>query len=148
MDANYSGKLGTAWSRYNAVVYNKIQYISKQRQSNTFNQALNSQMTSHILSSRASYGVCFLVCLKKWILSLRWRHNERDGVSNHQPHHCLLNRLFRHRWKKTPKLRVTGLCAGNSPVTGEFPAQKASNAENVSIGWRHHGYVATSFYQL
>ena len=40
--------------------------------------------------------------------------------------------------KKTPKLRVIGLCAGNSPVTGEFPAQRASNAENVSIWWRHH----------
>ena len=40
--------------------------------------------------------------------------------------------------QKTPKLRVTGLCAGNSPVTGEFPAQMASNAENVSIWWRHH----------
>ena len=40
--------------------------------------------------------------------------------------------------KKTSKLCVTGLCAGNSPVTGEFPAQKASNAENVSIWWRHH----------
>ena len=25
-----------------------------------------------------------------------------------------------------------------SPVTGEFPAQRASNAENVSIWWRHH----------
>ena len=25
------------------------------------------------------------------------------------------------------------------PVTGEFPAQMASNAENVSIWWRHHG---------
>ena len=36
------------------------------------------------------------------------------------------------------KLRVTGLCAGNSPVTGEFPAQMASNAENISIWWRHH----------
>ena len=30
------------------------------------------------------------------------------------------------------------ICAGNSPVTGEFPAQMASNAENVSIWWRHH----------
>ena len=28
---------------------------------------------------------------------------------------------------------------GNSPGTGEFPAQMASNAENVSIWWRHHG---------
>ena len=40
--------------------------------------------------------------------------------------------------KKTSKLRVTGLCAGNSPGTGEFSAQMASNAENVSIWWRHH----------
>ena len=70
--------------------------------------------------------------------ALRWRHNERDGLSNHQPQDFLLHRLFRHRSKETPKLRVTGLCAGNSPVTGEFPAQMASNAENVSICWRHH----------
>ena len=71
--------------------------------------------------------------------SLRLRHDGRDGVSNHQPHYCLLNRLFRRRSKKTWKLRVTGLCVGNSPVTSEFPAQMASNAENVSIWWRHHG---------
>ena len=66
------------------------------------------------------------------------RHTERNSVSNHQTHDCLLNRLFRRRSKKTSKLRVTGLCAGNSPVTGEFPAQRASNGENVSIWWRHH----------
>ena len=46
---------------------------------------------------------------------LRWRHNDQDGVSNHQPHGCLLNRLFRRRSNKTSKLRVTGLCVGNSP---------------------------------
>ena len=46
---------------------------------------------------------------------LRWRHNDHGGVSNHQPHGCLLNRLFRRRSKKTSKLCVTGLCAGNSP---------------------------------
>ena len=40
--------------------------------------------------------------------------------------------------ERTSKLRVTGLCAGNSPGTGEFPAQMASDAENVSIWWRHH----------
>ena len=71
-------------------------------------------------------------------LSLRWRHYERDGVSNHQSHDCLFNRLFRHRSKKMSKFRVTGLCEGNSPGTGEFPAQRASNAENTSIWWRHH----------
>ena len=70
--------------------------------------------------------------------SLQWSHNGHDSVSNHQSHDCLLNRLFRRRSKKTSKLRVTGLCVGNSPGTGEFPAQMASNAENVSIWWRHH----------
>ena len=43
--------------------------------------------------------------------------------------------------RKHQKLRVTGLCEGNSPVTGEFPAQRASDAENVSIGWRHHVFT-------
>ena len=70
--------------------------------------------------------------------SLQWRHNVRDGISNPQPHDCLLNRLFRRRSKKTSKLRASGLCAENSPVAGEFPPQMASNAENVSIWWRHH----------
>ena len=59
----------------------------------------------------------------------QWHHNGRDGVSNHRPPHCLFNRLFRRRSKKTSKLRVTGPCARNLPVTGEFCAQKASNAE-------------------
>ena len=68
-----------------------------------------------------------------------WRHNERDGVSNRQRFDCLLNRLFMRRSKKTSKLRAIGLGEGNSPVTGEFPTQRASNAENVSIWWRHHG---------
>ena len=65
---------------------------------------------------------------------LHWRH---DGLSNHQLRHWLLNRLFRRRSKKTSKLRITGLYAGKSPVTGEFPTQMVSNAENISIWWRH-----------
>ena len=80
--------------------------------------------------------------------TLRWRHYGRGGVSNHQLHDCLLDRLFRRRSKKTSKLRVTGLCAWNSPVPGEFPAQMASNAGNVSIWWRHHEqwwYRATAY---
>ena len=54
-----------------------------------------------------------------------------DGVSNHQPHDWLLNHLF-----------VTGLCEGNSSLTGEFPAQRASNTESVSIWWRHQNHVS------
>ena len=76
---------------------------------------------------------------------LQWRHNGRDCVSNHQPHHCLLNRLVRRRSKKISKLGVNGLCAGNSPVTGEFLAQIASNVENLSVWWCHRpSYGKTS----
>ena len=64
--------------------------------------------------------------------SLQWRHNERDDVSNHRRLDCLLNRLLR-RIQKTSKLRVTGLCGRNLPVTGEFPSQRASDAETVSV---------------
>ena len=78
--------------------------------------------------------------IRVWF-ALQWRHNERDGVSNHQPHDCLLSCLFRRGSKKTSKICVTGLCAGNSPMTGEFPTQRTSNAENVSIWWRHHGMM-------
>ena len=78
------------------------------------------------------------------IISLQSRHNGYDGVSNHQPRDCLFNRLLRRRSKKASKLRVTGLGEGNSSMT----AQGASNAENVSIWWRHHvidyGEVETS----
>ena len=74
---------------------------------------------------------------------LQWRHNGHDVVSNHQPHDCLLNRLFGRRSKKTSKVCVTGLSAGNSPVTSEFPAQMASNAEIVPIWWRHHDHLNT-----
>ena len=70
--------------------------------------------------------------------SLQRRHNGCDGVSNHMRFDCLFNRLFRRRSKKTSKLRVTGLCEGNPPVTGGSASQRASNAENVSISWRHH----------
>ena len=70
--------------------------------------------------------------------TLQWRHIGHDGASNHQPHACLLNRLFRRRSKKTSNLRVNGLCAGNSPVTGGIRAQMVSNAANASVWWRRH----------
>ena len=87
--------------------------------------------------SQRHFGVITKVTYKG--SALRWCHNGGDSVSNHQPYDCLFNRLFRYRSKKTSKLCVTGLCVGNSPGTGEFPAQMASYVKNVSIWWRHHG---------
>ena len=63
----------------------------------------------------SSASTVILFKLTRFLYTLRWRHNDHDGVSNHQPRGCLLNRLFKRRSKKTSKLRVTGLCAGNSP---------------------------------
>ena len=56
-----------------------------------------------------------------------------DGVSNHPRLDCLLKRI------ENSKARDTGLCDGNSLVTGEFPTQRARNAENICIWWHHHG---------
>ena len=78
------------------------------------------------------------------IAKFQWRHNGRNGVSNHQPHNYLLNRLFKHRLKKTSKLRVTDLCEGNWPVTEELLTQRASNAEHVPIWWSHHDILSTN----
>ena len=84
------------------------------------------------------YFTPLYINLQSLLETLQWRHNEHDGVSNHQPNDCLLKCSFRRRSKKTSKLRVTGVCEENSPVTGEFPLQRASDAGNVSIWWCHH----------
>ena len=108
--------------------------ISTQKKESTFNWCVMKWFS----------GVCWMCnnvpARFAWCTAdtLQWRHKEHDGVSNHRRLDCLHNRLFRRRSKKTSKLRVTGLCEGNSSVTGEFPAQRASNAENISIWWRHH----------
>ena len=114
-------------------------------------QNVSGQLSNIVLEKRLANSFSFLcyaqdtTCQNSWAPSclirvclpirlptkpLHWRHNEHDGVSNHQPHGCLFNRSFGRRSKKTSKLRVTG--------TGEFPAQRASNTENVFIWWRHH----------
>ena len=87
--------------------------------------------------------------------ALQWRNDGRDGVPNQQPRHCLLNRLFRS--KKISKLHVTWLCVGNSPVTGEFPAQitrkmfpfddvimltMASVVYGADLNWQTTQYIA------
>ena len=80
--------------------------------------------------------------------SLHWRHNDHDGVSNHQPHGCLLNRLFRRRSKKASKLRVTGLCVENSPGPLNSPHKvqlrgKCFHLMTSSWLWRQSDEVST-----
>ena len=74
-------------------------------------------------------------------IPLQWRHNERNGVSNHRRLDCSLNRLFRRRSERTSKLCVTALCEGNPPVTGGFPSQRVRNGKNASSWGRHHAEI-------
>ena len=90
----------------------------------------------HVVESGGLFG-CYM-----YHIITQWRHNEHDGVSNHCVSDSLLNNLFRRWSKNTSKLCVTGPCEGNPPVISGFPSQMASNAENVSIWWRHHVDVA------
>ena len=50
---------------------------------------------------------------------LQWRHKGGNGISNHQPHDCLLYRLFRRRSEKISKLRITGHCGGIPRTKGQ-----------------------------
>ena len=111
-------------------------------------------MTQHHLDTLAPgnvvliWGVWLLNSLQ-WFISwaLRWCHNDPDGVSNHWCIDCLLNHLFQRRSKKTSKLRITGLCKGNSPITGEFPAQRASNKEKCFHLMTSSGYILWNYNQ-
>ena len=81
------------------------------------------------LKTRFEEPRLIITMTSKWV---RWRLKSQNSR--------LFTQLFiQSQIKETSKLRATGLCEGNSPVTGEFPAQRASKAENVSIWWRHHG---------
>ena len=73
-------------------------------------------------------------------ITLQWRHNERDGILNHQPPDYLLNRLFKAQIKETSKLRVPGLYEGNSPVTGPvtrkmFPFDDVIMKGKLCVQW-------------
>ena len=74
------------------------------------------------------------------MLPLQWRHEEKERLKSPAVQ-LFTQRFIQAQIKETSKLGVPGRCEGNSPVTDKFPAQSASNAENVSIWWRHHGIL-------
>ena len=74
------------------------------------------------LLPQVRFTVTAMVCAD---FSLQWRHNEHDGVSNHQHHHCLLNRLFKAQIKENtkaprqwPLCEEIHRCPVNSPHKG------------------------------
>ena len=57
--------------------------------------------------------VLYLQCRQMYI-TLQCRYNEHDGVPNHQPHECLLSRLFNAQTKENIK------APRHWPLCGEF----------------------------
>ena len=73
--------------------------------------------------------------------TLQWLHNGRDSVSNTSLT-IVYSTVYSHTdQRKHQSSASLAFVQGNSPGTGEFPAQMASNMKNVSIWWRHHEYI-------
>ena len=86
-------------------------------------------------------------------ITLQWRHNDHDGVSNHQPNGCLLKCLYMRWSKKTSKLRVTGLCEGNSPGPVNSPhkgpvMRKMLPFDDVIICSQNHGPISPMIFSI
>ena len=112
--------------------------VDQQSGSLIFRSCFPEQAFEHMIEFSVIWDVIIPMWVRCYDSSLQWLHNGHDGVSNHQRLDCLPNHLFRLRSNKIPKLRAIGLFEGNSPVTDEFPPQRASKAENISIWCRHH----------
>ena len=112
------------YSAYQAIILDQIEYKIKR----------NHYISSLSNLARFRHADCMLYRRHlRYDVWLQWCLNEGEGVSNDRRLDCLINRLFRRRSMKTSSIRITGLCQGNSPVTGEIPAQRASNAEMFSF---------------
>ena len=91
-----------------------------------------SRDSIHIISNENTFSQYLAWKNSKWygktnitpyhfVLTIQWRHNESDCISNQQPHGCLFNGLFRRISTKTWKFRGTGLCSGNLAGTVNSP---------------------------
>ena len=81
----------------------------------SFIQKLVHVINKNLFMLSAKFALMVICVWNSTVKILYYNDVIIDGVSNHQPRDCLLKRLFRRRSKKTSKLRVTGLCVGNSP---------------------------------
>ena len=96
----------------------KLNYEGQLFRDASSNRILDQKISVWRLYSRSDVGPMDFIC--GLVVSLHWRQNERDGVSNHRRLDCLPNCLFRRRSKEILKFCVTGFCEGNPPVSGEF----------------------------
>ena len=80
------------------VIWDGYQHVKKLQNNRPARCAGQWNWVSLILADSHMRRPRYIIC--QMFKPLQWRHNGRDGVSNHQPHHWLLNRLFRRRSQK------------------------------------------------
>ena len=109
------------------------------------NQAHGSKLKWNCYRSTASFSE-----------ALQWRHNEPAGVSNHQPHDCLLNRHSGADRRKDQSSASLAFVRGihrwpvNSPHKGPITRKKLP-FDDVIMGvafkmlhtWKWFGYLHT-----
>ena len=103
-------------------------------------EATNNWINSHEIGVIPLFCIPFIKMIRIKVLLIHYNDVIMSAMASQITSLAIVYSTVysRRRSKKTSKLRVTGVCEGNSPVTGEFPAQRASNPENVSIWWLHH----------
>ena len=72
-------------------------------------------------------------CKLRVYFSWQWRHNEPNGISNPQRLDLFRRQPF---VQAQTKENIKAPC--HWPLWGEITGDRPSNAENVSIWWRHH----------
>ena len=101
----------------------------------------NTSFTLHVMCPEDSCG--FVGHFEKGGFTgdtSQWRHNGQKASQITIPS-IVCSTVCSGADKRKHQSSLTDLCEGNLPVTGEFPSQWASNAENVSIWWRHHYFL-------
>ena len=97
-------------------------------------KVVNSQRKFICPCQRGIWGQTLL-----WeLVSLQWRHNGRDGVSDHQPYDCSLNCIFKEQIKENSQSAASQASVREIHRWPVNSLTKTSNAKNVSIWWRHH----------
>ena len=95
------------------------------------------QRTGLVSDAARKWDVCIIpgYCMKSAIMIVT--SHERHGASNNrQP--LFSNNLMKLTTKKLWKVRIIGPLWKETTMTGEFPLQRASSAESVSMSWRLH----------
>ena len=100
-------------------------------------------VSNYIIPYHIISYVCLYYVTEKMTIYQHWptvTSYERHIIWHHRQFDCLFNNLLKltKEEKKTSKPCSPGICSGNPPVIGGFPSQRASDAESVSMSWRHH----------